>query len=274
MLSLELRSVNSRFLDLQLRVPEELRALEPALRELLAARLARGKVECRLLLGGAEALPIGSHVNAQALARLRELSEQVLRELPHAAPLRVADVLRWPGVVADVPLDEEATRAAATQLCRKALDELVAAREREGAKLAQAIAERVAAMRRRIEALAPYLPQALADYQARISEKLREALGAADEERVRAELAVFASKVDVDEEITRLRTHCDEVERVLTEGGARSFPVGKRLDFLAQELNREANTLASKAASPEISDCALELKVLIEQMREQVQNLE
>jgi uncharacterized protein (TIGR00255 family) len=274
MLSLELRSVNSRFLDLQLRVPEELRALEPALRELLAARLARGKVECRLLLGGAEALPIGSHVNAQALARLRELSEQVLRELPHAAPLRVADVLRWPGVVADVPLDEEATRAVATQLCRKALDELVAAREREGAKLAQAIAERVAAMRRRIEALAPYLPQALADYQARISEKLREALGAADEERVRAELAVFASKVDVDEEITRLRTHCDEVERVLTEGGARSFPVGKRLDFLAQELNREANTLASKAASPEISDCALELKVLIEQMREQVQNLE
>ena len=274
MLSLELRSVNSRFLDLQLRVPDELRALEPVLRELLAARLARGKVDCRLLLGAAEALPAGSRVNVDALARLRRLSEEVMRELPHAAPLRVADVLRWPGVIAEAPGDEEETRRAAAALCRKALDELVAARSREGGKLAQAIGERVASMRRRVDGLAPHLPQALADYQARISEKLREALGVADEERVRAELAVFASKVDVDEELTRLRTHFAEVDRVLAEGGARGVPVGKRLDFLAQELNREANTLASKAASAEISDCALELKVLIEQMREQVQNLE
>ena len=274
MLSLELRSVNSRFLDLQLRVPDELRALEPLLRELLAARLARGKVDCRLLLGAAEALAAGSRVNLDALARLRRLSEEVMRELPHAAPLRVADVLRWPGVIAEAPSDEEETRRAAAALCRKALDELVAARSREGEKLAQAIGERVASMRRRVDGLAPHLPQALTDYQARISEKLREALGVADEERVRAELAVFASKVDVDEELTRLRTHFAEVDRVLAEGGAHGVPVGKRLDFLAQELNREANTLASKAASAEISDCALELKVLIEQMREQVQNLE
>jgi uncharacterized protein (TIGR00255 family) len=183
-------------------------------------------------------------------------------------------VLRWPGVVAEAPLDEEAIRAAAAALCRKALDDLVAARTREGAKLAQAIGERIAAMRRRLDALEPHLPQALADYQARISEKLREALGstagAVSEERIRAELALFASKADVDEEITRLRAHFGEVERVLGAGGA----AGKRLDFLAQELNREANTLASKAASPAISDCALELKVLIEQIREQVQNLE
>jgi uncharacterized protein (TIGR00255 family) len=270
LLSLELRSVNSRFLDLQLRVPDELRALEPMLRELVAGRVSRGKVECRLLLNAAEALPAGTRVNAEALARLRQLSEEVVRALPQAAPLRVADVLRWPGVLAEVPLDEEATRSAVATLCRQALDELVAARAREGGKLAQAIGERVAAMRRRVDALAPHLPQALADYQARISEKLREALGAADEERVRAELAVFAAKVDVDEELTRLRTHCAEVERVLAAGGQ----AGKRLDFLAQELNREANTLASKAASAEISDCALELKVLVEQIREQVQNLE
>jgi len=183
-------------------------------------------------------------------------------------------VLRWPGMLAEAPLDEEATRAAATALCRQALEELAAARGREGAKLAQAIGERIAAMRARVAGLAPHLPQALAAYQARISEKLREALGAADEERVRAELAVFASRVDVDEELTRLRAHFAEVERVLADAGARSSPVGKRLDFLAQELNREANTLASKAASAEISDCALELKVLIEQIREQVQNLE
>ena len=269
-LSLELRSVNSRFLDLQLRVPDELRALEPTLRELVGSRVARGKVDCRLLLNASEALPAGTRVNAEALARLRQLSEEVVRAWPQAAPLRVADVLRWPGVLAETPLDEEATRRTAAELCRKALDELVAARAREGAKLARAIGERVSAMRRRVEALAPHLPQAIAEYQARISEKLREALGAADEERVRAELAVFASKVDVDEEITRLHAHFAEVERVLSAGGA----VGKRLDFLAQELNREANTLASKAASAGISDCALELKVLIEQMREQVQNLE
>ena len=270
MLSLELRSVNSRFLDLQLRVADELRALEPALRELLAARLGRGKVDCRLLLNASDTLPAGTRINAEALARLRQLSEEVLRALPHAGPLRVADVLRWPGVLAEVPLDEEATRRTATALCRQALDELVAARAREGAKLGQSIGERVAAMRRRVEALAPHLPQALADYQAKISERLREALGSAEDERVRAELALFAAKVDVDEEITRLHTHFAEVERALAAGGA----VGKRLDFLAQELNREANTLASKAASPQISDCALELKLLIEQMREQVQNLE
>lgn len=269
-LSLELRSVNSRFLDLQLRVADELRALEPLLRELLAARLARGKVDCRLLLNSSDTLPAGTRINAEALARLRQLSEEVLRALPHAGPLRVADVLRWPGVLAEVPLDEEETRRTAAALCRQALDELVAARAREGAKLARAIGERVAAMRARVEALAPHLPQALADYQAKISERLREALGSADDERVRAEVAVFAAKVDVDEEITRLRTHFSEVERVLAAGGS----VGKRLDFLAQELNREANTLASKAASAQISDCALELKLLIEQIREQVQNLE
>ncbi|HEX4927101.1 MAG TPA: YicC/YloC family endoribonuclease [Burkholderiales bacterium] len=273
MLSLELRSVNSRFLDVQLRIPDELRALEPMLRELLSARLSRGKVDCRLLLGAAQAVPAGAEVSIEVLERLRELSEQVVRALPQAAPLRVADVLRWPGVIAEAPADEEATRSAAGELARRALDELVAARAREGGKLAAAIAERVGAMRRRVDALAPHLPQALADYQARLSQKLREALGStagADDERVRAELAVFASKVDVDEEITRLRTHFAEVERVLATGGA----VGKRLDFLAQELNREANTLASKAASTEITDCALELKVLIEQIREQVQNLE
>lgn len=270
LLSLELRSVNSRFLDLQVRAPDELRSLEPLLRELVGARVARGKVECRVSLNASGASGAEARLDPEALARLGQLSEEVMRALPHAAALRVADVLRWPGVLAEAPLDEEATRAAAAALARRALDELVAARSREGAKLAQAIGERVAAMRRRVEALAPHLPQALADYQARISEKLREALGTADDERVRAELAVFATKVDVDEEITRLQAHFAEVERVLAKGGA----VGKRLDFLAQELNREANTLASKAASAQISDCALELKLLIEQIREQVQNLE
>ena len=269
-LAVELRSVNARFLDLQFRIAEELRALEPALRELLTARLARGKVDCRVYLNDASRPTLPSHVNSEALARLRELSAQVLREMPQASPLRVADVLRWPGVVSESPLDEEETRRLAGDLCRQALEELVASRTREGAKLAGAIGERVATMRRRLAEVAPLVPQSIAAYQARLAERLREALGSADDDRVRTEIAVFAAKVDVDEELTRLQAHLGEVERTLKAGGA----VGKRLDFLAQELNREANTLASKAASQEIAECALELKLLVEQMREQVQNIE
>src|SRR5438067_2809871 len=268
-LNIELRSVNARFLDLQFRVSEELRSLEPALRELVAARVSRGKLDCRVFLKEA-AIPPGARIDADALARLGALSAEVAQKLPQAAPLRVADVLRWPGVIADSPLDEAETRRIASSLCRKALDEFVASRSREGAKLASAVAERVAAMRARLEQAAPLVPQALAAYQAKLTERLREAMGSADDERIRAELTVFATKVDVDEELTRLRAHLDEVDRALKKGGA----VGKRLDFVAQELNREANTLASKAASAELSDCALELKLLIEQMREQVQNIE
>ena len=272
-LNIELRSVNARFLDLQFRVSDELRSLEPALRELVAARVSRGKLDCRVFLKEA-AIPPGARIDADALARLGALSAEVAQKLPQAAPLRVADVLRWPGVIADSPLDEAETRRIASSLCRKALDEFVASRSREGAKLASAVAERVAAMRARLEQAAPLVPQALAAYQAKLTERLREAMGSADDERIRAELTVFATKVDVDEELTRLRAHLDEVDRTLKEGKARSSPIGKRLDFVAQELNREANTLASKAASAELSDCALELKLLIEQMREQVQNIE
>jgi len=268
-LSIELRSVNARFLDLQFRVSDELRALEPVLRELIAGRVSRGKLDCRFFLNQAAAAP-GARINADALVRLRELAAEVAKAVPQAAPLRIADVLRWPGVIADSPLDEEETRRVASALCRKALDELVESRRREGAKLAAAVAERVAAMRVRLEQAAPLVPQALAAYQAKLTERLREAIGSADEERIRVELTMFATKVDVDEELTRLRAHLDEAERTLKKGGA----AGKRLDFIAQELNREANTLASKAASQELSDCAMELKLLIEQMREQVQNIE
>src|ERR1051325_6828384 len=269
-LSLELRSVNARFLDLQFRIADELRAAEPMLRELIVARVARGKVDCRVFYNDAAAFTPGARVHAEALARLRELAQQVLKEMPQAAPLRVGDVLRWPGVIAESPLDEDATRRLAADLCRKALDELVASRGREGAKLATAVGERIAAMRRRLEEGAPPLPQAIAAHQAKLAERLREALGAADDDRVRAEIALFAAKADVDEELTRLKAHLTEGDRALQRGGA----VGKRLDFIAQELNREANTLASKAASQEIGDCALELKLLVEQMREQVQNIE
>jgi uncharacterized protein (TIGR00255 family) len=269
-LSLELRSVNARFLDLQFRVAEELRALEPALRELVSARVSRGKLDCRLFLNesGSGAAPRG--LNAEALSQLKSLSEEARRAFPDAAPLGLADVLRWPGVIAESPADEEVMRRIATDMCRRALDDLVATRTREGAKLAASVLERVAAMRSRVQEVAPLLPQSLAAYQEKIAERLRDAIGSADDDRVRAEVALFAAKSDVDEELERLRAHLAEVERVLRRGGA----AGKRLDFIAQELNREANTLAAKAASQPVAECALELKLLVEQVREQVQNIE
>ena len=272
-LGIELRSVNGRFLDLSLRVAEELRALEPMLRETITARVARGKVDCRVFFLQSSAQS-PERLDAAALARLKSLAEEAARAFPGAAPLRIADVLRWPGVVAVAPAAEDVLRPAAERLCGQALDELVAARRREGAKLAAAVAERVASMRRRIDDVAPLIPESIQIYQSKLVEKLREAIGSADDERIRTEVALFAARSDVGEEIDRLRTHLGEVERTLAEGGARSSPVGKRLDFLAQELNREANTLASKAASQALSDCALELKLLVEQVREQVQNIE
>lgn len=268
-LTLELRSVNSRFLDLQFRVSEELRAAEPLLRELVAARIARGKVDCRLYQGNATAQALPS-LNLQSVEQLRALATQAAEAFPGIAPLRAADVLRWPGVLAEPAADEERTRAALDQVCRRALDDLCAARGREGAKLAAILLSRTGEMRKRLAEVAPLVPEAVAAYRTRISERLREVLGTGDDERARAEIALFAAKSDVDEEITRLSTHLDEVERVIAKGGA----AGKRLDFLAQELNREANTLASKAAGLKIADCALELKLLIEQIREQVQNIE
>lgn len=269
-LSLELRSVNARFLDLQFRIAEELRALEPMLREMITARVSRGKVDCRFFLNEAGMGARPQRLNSEAISRLRALAEEARKSFPDAGALQIADVLRWPGVIAEEAADEEAMRAIAGQICARALDELVATRSREGAKLAASVLERVAGMRRRVEEVMPLVPQAIAAYQAKITERLREAIGSADDDRIRAELAVFSTKVDVDEELERLRAHLSEVERALRKGGA----VGKRLDFVAQELNREANTVASKSASQQVSDCALELKLLVEQIREQVQNIE
>ena len=244
--------------------------LEPMLRETIVGRVTRGKVDCRLFLNQGALASVPQQLNADALARLRSLAEDAKRAFPQAEPLSLAEVLRWPGVVAEPAADEDQLRRLADQLCRQGLEDLVGTRSREGAKLAASILERVASMRQRVEEVSPLVPQALAAYRSKLAERLREALGSADDERLRAELAVFATRIDVDEELTRLKAHLGEVERTLQKGGA----AGKRLDFLAQELNREANTLASKAGNQQISDCALELKLLVEQVREQVQNIE
>jgi uncharacterized protein (TIGR00255 family) len=267
-LTLELRSVNSRYLDVQFRVPDELRALEPVLREAIAARVTRGKVDCRLALAARAAL--APSLDHDALEALRALEREARRAFPDAAPLSASEVLRWPGVLREGTLDPAGLHARVAALAARAVEALCAARAREGERLAAVLGARLADMRARLAGVAPLVPQANAAYQVRLAERLREALGSADDERVRAELAVFAVKTDVAEELQRLAAHLDEFARALAAGGA----AGKRLDFLAQELNREANTLAAKAATREIADAALELKLGVEQLREQAQNVE
>jgi uncharacterized protein (TIGR00255 family) len=269
-LALELKSVNSRFLDVQFRVAEELRSAEPQLRELAMASVTRGKLDCRLAFTASPLARGEAALNSEVLARLARLSELVRAALPDAQPLRVAEVLHWPGVLGEDTAAAEALRESALDAMRAALTELAAARVREGEKLARMIRERVARIRSRLVEIEPLVPQAVAAYAEKLAAKLREALAGSDEERIRQEIAVFGVRIDVAEELSRLAAHLDEVERVLAAGGA----VGKRLDFLMQELNREANTLGSKSVSKELSAAVLEFKVLIEQMREQVQNLE
>jgi len=269
-LHLELKSVNSRYLDFQFRICEELRSAEPALRELISARISRGKVECRLNFVPATTKTVPQALSGELLARLADFDAQVRAALPQATPLSVGEVLRWPGMFGDDTLDTDALVPEALALMREALEDFAASREREGAKLAAVILERVARIRELVRDVAPHIPAAQAAFQDKLRQRLQDAIGSVDDERIRQELVLFAARIDVDEELARLSTHLDEVERVLKAGGAS----GKRLDFLMQELNREANTLGSKSVVSAVSQTAMDLKLLIEQMREQIQNLE
>ena len=269
-LHLELRSVNSRYLDLGFRIVDDLRAAEPAIRERITARLGRGKVECRLNLQAGHSAPRSMALNAALLDQLAEAQATLRARFADAAPLSVNELLRWPGMLADDSLGFDEMLPAIVQLAEAALDDMVATRRREGEKLADMIRERVARMRELVAQATPRMPAVVAEYQERLTARLRDAVASLDEERVRQEVALYAQRIDVDEELTRLATHLDEVERILKAGGA----AGKRLDFLMQELNREANTLASKSPATDITGIAMEMKVLIEQMREQVQNIE
>jgi uncharacterized protein (TIGR00255 family) len=269
-LSVDLRSVNHRYLDLSIRLPDELRALESSLRERIGAELKRGKVECRISLNrtapGAAALA----VSVERVEQVARAAADVQRHAPGAAPLSVAEILRWPGVLAEPAIAPEALAALVQEQVGKALAELAASRAREGAKLAAALEERCAAIGAQIARVAPRIPALHAAYVEKLGARLREAGLDPDQERLKQELALFATKIDVAEEVQRLATHVAEVRRVLAAGGS----AGKRLDFLMQELHREANTLGSKSVDAELSQASLELKVLIEQMREQVQNVE
>ena len=273
--TVEARSVNGRFLDLALRLPDELRGLEPALRELLTGAFRRGKIELRVATGRESdgALPLPS---SEQLNRLAYHQGAVQGWLPTARPLSVNEILQWcKGGSTTVKLDEPALDAA-----RRCIEGLREARAREGARLAAILLERVARLRELAALCAPLLPQVVQRQQARFLERWNEALatvhaGAAIpaqslHERAMAEAAAFAIRIDVAEELGRLASHLDEIERLLKAGGE----LGKRLEFLIQELQREANTLGSKSAALELTNLSVEMKVAIEQMREQVQNIE
>ncbi len=269
-LNVELRSVNHRYLDLQFRLPEEVRPLEQGLRELIVARLQRGKIECRIGLNPVSGAQPGAELNGEALKHLRALSEKLRAAWPSVQGLTAADILRWPGILGAETLPLEALRGACHEALQSVLNEFAESRAREGEKLKAVLLDRVAAMQEQIAAVGPLMPQVIAAFQEKLTNRLRDALAASDDERVRQEIALFINRVDVDEELSRLTAHLDEVKRILAAGGA----VGKRLDFLMQELNREANTLGSKAVDIQVTKASLELKLLTEQMREQIQNIE
>ncbi|MBI5329006.1 MAG: YicC family protein [Betaproteobacteria bacterium] len=268
--SLELRSVNSRFLDLSFRMGDDFRALEPALRERISARVKRGKMECRLNLSATRDTTLPAEPNAALLNQLAALAGAVRRILPESPPLTTAEVLRWPGMLGEDTPNPEALHAAALGLLDRTLAQFDASRAREGDKLRQIIRERLDAIRAQIAIIRPRTPEIVAAYREKLAARLAELMASPDQDRIHQEVALFAQKIDVDEELDRLGAHLDEVERVLSHGGA----AGKRLDFLMQELNREANTLGSKSVAVELTRASVELKVLIEQMREQVQNIE
>lgn len=269
-LTLELRAVNHRYLDLQLRMPDELRSQESTLREAIAGQLTRGKVECRIGYAPRASTQNPAHLNQDMVQQLATWSTQVREQMPDARLLSVADVLRWNGVLESPALSADTMQATLQSLVKQVLHDFSAARQREGEKLKNFLLERVAQIEALRICVAPRIPNAIVAYETKLRAKLLEALGSEDDERVCQEITLYASKVDVDEELSRLLTHLDEVKRVLSKGGA----VGKRLDFLMQELHREANTLGSKSVDAEVSRCAMEIKILIEQMREQVQNIE
>ncbi|MBU3586490.1 YicC family protein [Polynucleobacter sp. 78F-HAINBA] len=288
-LQVECRAVNSRFLDLGFRLPDECRGAEPALREMATQSLSRGKVEFRAAwrvnsgaAGAAKANPhaLGA-LNKDRLDALYTLQEHAQVAFPNAEALRIADILRWPGIVSEPRGEEEGWIAATVEAGRAALAALMDSRHTEGKALVTVLTNITSKMREIVKVIEPKVPVYVAQYQEKLTERLAEALAAQEQgkssgsgtelmERIRQEVVLYAVRIDVAEEFARLKTHLQVVDTALAGKG----PVGKRLDFLMQELNREANTLSSKSVSEECTQAALELKLLIEQMREQVQNLE
>ena len=270
-IDIEIRSVNHRFLDVQFKLPDDLRSLESNMREKIVSKIARGKLECRIQLGSTHQQQSSLHINQPLVQQLANINQKLRKKHSDLGKLTVADILRFPGVLTAAETDKEELARVVGQLLEQVLDDFVATRRREGEKLKAHIIERLDLMEAIVGALEELFPSLLQNHIARIRSRLAEAVANIDEDRLKQEFALFMQKADVDEEFNRLRTHIAEVRRIVTE---QSGSIGKRLDFLMQELNREANTLGSKSIAGECTQVSVELKVLIEQMREQVQNIE
>jgi uncharacterized protein (TIGR00255 family) len=266
----ELRSVNNRFLDMNLRLPDDLRGLEPAVREQVSGKLKRGKVDCNLRFQAATAQAGELSFDWALAEQLLQACGRVNELAKGGASVSATDVLRWPGVVISDPVDVDAIRTDALATLNNALNELTDTRLREGTKLAELLVERCDGIDAIVARVGERMPQVVDEARARVRARLEEVIDELDAARVEQEMVLFCQKTDVAEEMDRLSTHVTEVRRVLGQRGA----VGRRLDFLMQELNREANTLGSKSVDTEMTGAAVDLKVLIEQMREQVQNIE
>ena len=283
-ITLELKSVNSRFLDLQFRMNDDLRSLEPLLREAIMSKVQRGKVECRLSFGRKANSGTSLAINETLLSALAKAQQQVLTQFDQARPLTVNELLRWPGVLSDSEVGEDNLLADVQANMATVLDAFVESREREGAALETMLLSRVSDIEQIVQRITPLIPKAIEQFRQKAIDRMQEALGISlaegspttsiskDEvqDRIRQEVTLYGIRMDVAEELTRLSGHLTETRAILKKGGQ----VGKRLDFMMQELNREANTLGSKAALKELSDASMQMKLLIEQMREQVQNLE
>jgi len=269
-LLLELRAVNSRYLDLHFKLDETLKSFEPQIRELIGAQLSRGKVECKMNLIQRMQSVQAPQLDEQLMQQLADMQIKAQQVFPQSRPLSVADILRWPGVVQHEELSHATLADDIKKLVLQGLNDLTASRAREGDKLKTLILDRLTQIEALVARVKPLLPQLNKEYQAKLESKLQETLKTVDQERIAQELVLFAQRIDVDEELSRLTAHVSEVKRILNS----DVPAGKRLDFLMQELNREANTLGSKSVSVQTTQVSMELKVLIEQMREQIQNIE
>lgn len=281
--TIELKSVNSRFLDLQFRINDELHTIEAPFREILSKGISRGKVECRVSFGKKVNNEGSTTLHPETLTTLAQLQQEIHQYFPNAHPLTTNELLRWPGVITESSISQEDLQKEILVILDNTLSQFTDSRAREGAALTAVIMERVVQMEDIVTRITPLMPQVVANFQQKAIERMQEALGIALKdvssptlaqeevlERIRQEVALYGIRLDVAEELSRLATHLKEIRHILGKGGT----AGKRLDFMMQELNREANTLGSKAAIKELSDASIELKILIDQIREQVQNIE
>lgn len=269
-LQVELRSVNQRYLELIPKLDESCRAFEPQVREVLKGKLGRGKVECRVNLAKASAEVSDTQLNTAVLQQIAASVKTVSTYFPETQAVDILEVLRMPGVLASHALNPETLAYDLKTVLDIAVTELIAARSREGEKLKAMILTRLTEVASLIVTVKPLLPKMVQAHQKKLLSKLQEAQLSGDDERIRQEITMYTQRIDVDEELSRLDAHVREVKRILSTGGL----VGKKLDFLMQEMNREANTLGSKSVAIETTQIAMQLKVLIEQMREQIQNIE